>query len=47
MLVILGNVIGQSNIAACTHGLVGYRTPNIDRVTREGTMFTDASTMAI
>ena len=41
ILVIWGDDIGQSNISAYTFGLVGYRTPNIDRVAREGMMFTD------
>jgi arylsulfatase len=31
ILVIWGDDIGQSNISAYTFGLVGYRTPNIDR----------------
>jgi arylsulfatase A-like enzyme len=33
--------IGQSNISAYTHGLMGYKTPNIDRIAKEGMMFTD------
>jgi arylsulfatase len=41
ILVIFGDDIGQSNISAYTHGLMGYRTPNIDRLAREGMMFTD------
>ena len=41
ILVIFGDDIGQSNISAYTFGLVGYRTPNIDRIAREGMMFTD------
>jgi arylsulfatase len=41
ILVIWGDDVGQSNISAYTHGLVGYKTPNIDRIAREGTMFTD------
>ena len=41
ILVIWGDDIGQSNISAYTHGLVGYQTPNIDRVANEGIMFTD------
>ena len=31
ILVLWGDDIGQSNISAYTHGLVGYKTPNIDR----------------
>jgi arylsulfatase A-like enzyme len=41
ILVIFGDDIGQSNISAYTHGLMGYRTPNIDRIAKEGMMFTD------
>jgi arylsulfatase len=41
ILVIFGDDIGQSNISAYTHGLMGYQTPNIDRMAKEGTMFTD------
>jgi len=41
ILVIWGDDIGQSNISAYTMGLVGYRTPNIDRIAREGIIFTD------
>ena len=41
ILVIWGDDIGQSNISAYTMGLMGYRTPNIDRVAHEGMIFTD------
>ena len=41
ILVIWGDDIGQSNISAYTMGMVGYRTPNIDRVAQEGMIFTD------
>ena len=41
ILVIFGDDIGQSNISVYTHGLVGYKTPNIDRIAREGMMFID------
>jgi arylsulfatase A-like enzyme len=41
ILVIFGDDIGQSNLSAYTHGLVGYQTPNIDRIAKEGMMFTD------
>ena len=41
ILVIWGDDVGQSNISAYTFGLVGYRTPNIDRIAKEGMMFTD------
>src|SRR5262245_46007321 len=40
-LVIFGDDIGQTNISAYSHGVMGYRTPNIDRIAREGMMFTD------
>jgi arylsulfatase len=41
ILVIFGDDIGQSNISAFTKGLMGYRTPNIDRLAKEGMLFTD------
>ena len=41
IVVIWGDDIGQSNISAYTHGLMGYQTPNIDRLAKEGMMFTD------
>ena len=41
ILVIWGDDIGQSNISKYTFGLMGYRTPNIDRIAAEGMMFTD------
>jgi arylsulfatase A-like enzyme len=41
ILVIWGDDIGQSNISAFTKGLMGYRTPNIDRIANEGMLFTD------
>ena len=41
ILVIWGDDIGQSNISAYTKGLVGYQTPNIDRIAKEGMIFTD------
>lgn len=41
ILVIFGDDIGQTNVSAYSFGLMGYRTPNIDRVAREGMMFTD------
>ena len=42
VLVIFGDDIGQTNISAYSHGLMGYRTPNIDRIAREGMLFTDS-----
>jgi len=41
ILVIWGDDIGQSNISAYTMGVMGYRTPNIDRIATEGMIFTD------
>ena len=41
ILVIMGDDIGQTNVSAYTMGVVGYRTPNIDRLAREGMIFTD------
>ena len=41
ILVIWGDDIGQSNISAYTMGLMGYETPNIDRIADEGMIFTD------
>ena len=41
ILVIWGDDVGQSNISAYTMGLMGYQTPNIDRVAKEGMIFTD------
>jgi len=41
ILVVWGDDVGQSNISAYTMGLVGYRTPNIDRIAKEGMIFTD------
>jgi arylsulfatase A-like enzyme len=42
ILVIWGDDIGISNLSCYSHGLMGYRTPNIDRVAREGMIFTDS-----
>jgi arylsulfatase A-like enzyme len=41
ILVIFGDDIGQTNVSAYSMGLMGYRTPNIDRIAREGMIFTD------
>ncbi len=41
IVIIWGDDIGQSNVSAYSHGVMGYKTPNIDRVAREGMMFTD------
>ena len=41
ILVIFGDDIGQTNISAYGKGVVGYVTPNIDRIAKEGMLFTD------
>ncbi|WP_420995266.1 arylsulfatase [Cupriavidus sp. 30B13] len=41
ILVIFGDDIGQTNISAYSMGVMGYKTPNIDRIAREGMLFTD------
>ena len=42
ILVIMGDDIGILQISAYSMGMMGYRTPNIDRIAREGAIFTDA-----
>jgi hypothetical protein len=42
ILVIFGDDIGIPQVSAYTQGLMGYRTPNIDRIAEEGALFTDA-----
>jgi arylsulfatase A-like enzyme len=41
IVVIWGDDIGQFNISAYNMGMMGYKTPNIDRIGREGAVFTD------
>ena len=41
ILVIWGDDIGITNLSAYSDGLMGYRTPNIDRIAEEGMRFTD------
>ena len=41
ILVIWGDDIGQFNISAYNRGMMGYKTPNIDRIANEGALFTD------
>jgi arylsulfatase A-like enzyme len=41
ILIIWGDDIGQFNISAINRGMMGYRTPNIDRIANEGALFTD------
>lgn len=42
IVVIWGDDIGVHNISAYNHGIMGYRTPNIDRLANQGMMFTDS-----
>src|SRR5262249_42232510 len=42
ILVIWGDDIGISNLSCYSHGVMGYQTPNIDRIAREGMLFTDS-----
>ena len=41
ILVIFGDDIGYWNISAYSRGMMGYQTPNIDRIADEGAIFTD------
>ncbi|HRH90228.1 MAG TPA: sulfatase-like hydrolase/transferase, partial [Rubrivivax sp.] len=41
ILIIWGDDIGQFNVGAYNLGMMGYKTPNIDRIGREGAVFTD------
>ena len=41
ILMIMADDIGWFNVSAYNHGIMGYRTPNIDRIAKEGAMFTD------
>ena len=42
ILVIWGDDIGIQNLSCYSHGMMGYRTPNIDRIASEGMLFTDS-----
>src|SRR3984957_15754812 len=42
ILVIWGDDIGTANLSCYMHGVMGYKTPNIDRLADEGLMFTDS-----
>ncbi|MEW9918470.1 hypothetical protein AB2B41_02555 [Marimonas sp. MJW-29] len=42
ILVIWGDDIGVHNISTYNHGIMGYQTPNIDRIAAKGALFTDA-----
>jgi arylsulfatase A-like enzyme len=41
ILIIWGDDIGYWNVSANNQGMMGYKTPNIDRIAREGALFTD------
>src|SRR5262245_26560513 len=41
ILVIFGDDVGQTNLSAYSMGVMGYKTPNIDRIAKEGMLFTD------
>ncbi len=41
ILIIWGDDIGQFNVSAYNMGMMGYKTPNIDRIGKEGAVFTD------
>ena len=41
ILIIWGDDIGQFNVSAYNRGMMGYQTPNIDRIGHEGAIFTD------
>ena len=41
ILIIWGDDIGQFNVGAYNMGMMGYKTPNIDRIGKEGAVFTD------
>ncbi len=42
ILIIWGDDIGTTNLSIFTKGMMGYQTPNIDRVANEGMLFTDS-----
>jgi arylsulfatase len=41
IVIIWGDDIGTANLSIFTKGMMGYRTPNIDRIAEEGMLFTD------
>jgi arylsulfatase len=41
IVIIWGDDVGQTDVSAYSMGLMGFRTPNIDRVAKEGVIFTD------
>ena len=42
ILIIWGDDVGTSNLSIFTKGMMGYRTPNIDRIANERILFTDS-----
>jgi len=42
ILIIWGDDIGYWNVSAYNQGMMGYKTPNIDRIAKEGALFTDS-----
>ena len=40
-MVIFGDDIGITDISAYSFGMMGFKTPNIDRIAKEGMMFKD------
>ncbi len=42
ILIIWGDDIGTANLSIFTKGMMGYRTPNIDRIAEQGILFTDS-----
>ena len=41
ILIIWGDDVGIWNVSAYNQGMMGYKTPNIDRIAKEGALFTD------
>ena len=41
IVVVWGDDIGWYNVSAYNQGVMGYKTPNIDRIAKEGALFTD------
>src|ERR1035438_5906305 len=41
IVVIMGDDIGMWDISAYSHGMMGFQTPNIDRIAKEGAIFSD------
>ena len=41
ILIIWGDDIGQFNVSAYNNGMMGYKTPNIDSIAKQGALFTD------